>query len=232
LLIVYGAVAGVSVVKLYAGAFFPGLMLAGLYVLYVILMAKIFPKSAPPLSEEERRVPLPSYSETIKQNFSNKALPGFLNAMKGKQNAHVPFNTLLKQLVIVLLPAIVFIASLGLTYKVVTTPEQEVEYGLQEMGSGFGSFDTEELYSGSLAEPEGAGSLSLAEPESAAPLGAESAAADNGAAAEVAVEEEASVVASQPEPTWFWILLAISTVFLVIFYAMFTLARLVVFKML
>src|SRR5690606_15212444 len=188
---------------------------------YVILMAKIFPKSAPPLSEEERRVPLPSYSETIKQNFSNKALPGFLNAMKGKQNAHVPFNTLLKQLVIVLLPAIVFIASLGLTYKMVTTPEQEVEYGLQEMGSGFGSFDTEELYSGSLAEPE-----------AAAPLGAESAAADNGAAAEIAVEEEAAVAASQPAPTWFWILLAISTVFLVIFYAMFTLARLEVFKML
>jgi TRAP-type mannitol/chloroaromatic compound transport system permease large subunit len=32
LLIVYGATAGVSVVQLYAGAFFPGLMLAGLYV--------------------------------------------------------------------------------------------------------------------------------------------------------------------------------------------------------
>ena len=33
LLIVYGATAGVSVVQLYAGAFFPGLMLASLYVL-------------------------------------------------------------------------------------------------------------------------------------------------------------------------------------------------------
>ena len=32
LLIVYGATAGVSVVKLYAGAFFPGIMLAALYV--------------------------------------------------------------------------------------------------------------------------------------------------------------------------------------------------------
>ena len=32
LLIVYGATAGVSVVKLYAGAFLPGIMLAGLYV--------------------------------------------------------------------------------------------------------------------------------------------------------------------------------------------------------
>ena len=32
LLIVYGATAGVSVVQLYAGAFFPGIMLAALYV--------------------------------------------------------------------------------------------------------------------------------------------------------------------------------------------------------
>src|SRR5207253_8942794 len=39
LLIVYGAVAGVSVVQLYAGAFFPGFMLAGLSVGFVILLA-------------------------------------------------------------------------------------------------------------------------------------------------------------------------------------------------
>src|SRR5262249_56200609 len=39
MLILYGATAGVSVVKLYAGAFFPGIMLAGLYMLYTIIMA-------------------------------------------------------------------------------------------------------------------------------------------------------------------------------------------------
>ena len=60
LLIVYGATAGVSVVQLYAGAFFPGLMLAGLYVLYVIVLAKLKPSLAPPLSAEDRRVPLPA----------------------------------------------------------------------------------------------------------------------------------------------------------------------------
>src|SRR6059036_3695094 len=60
MLIVYGATAGVSVVQLYAGAFLPGIMLAGLYIGYVILVAKIKPSYAPPLSEEDRRVPLPS----------------------------------------------------------------------------------------------------------------------------------------------------------------------------
>src|SRR5262245_44696604 len=53
LLIVYGATAGVSVVQLYAGAFFPGIMLAGLYVVYVMVLAKLKPDLAPPLSEEE-----------------------------------------------------------------------------------------------------------------------------------------------------------------------------------
>ena len=52
LLIVYGATAGVSVVKLYAGAFFPGIMLAGLYVGYVIVVAKWKPHLAPPLVRE------------------------------------------------------------------------------------------------------------------------------------------------------------------------------------
>src|SRR5512132_1741025 len=41
LLIVYGATAGVSVVQLYAGAFLPGLMLAGLYIGYIIVLAKL-----------------------------------------------------------------------------------------------------------------------------------------------------------------------------------------------
>src|SRR6058998_3441937 len=57
MLILYGATAGVSVVKLYAGAFFPVIMLAGLYMLYTIIMALLNPKLAPKLPLEERNVP-------------------------------------------------------------------------------------------------------------------------------------------------------------------------------
>ncbi len=57
MLILYGATAGVSVVKLYAGAFFPGIMLAGLYMLYTVLMTLLNPKLAPQLPPEERHVP-------------------------------------------------------------------------------------------------------------------------------------------------------------------------------
>ncbi|OOG28674.1 C4-dicarboxylate ABC transporter [Thioalkalivibrio denitrificans] len=58
MLILYGAMAGVSVVRLYAAALFPGLLLAGLYVLYVVIRALINPKVAPKLPKEERKVPL------------------------------------------------------------------------------------------------------------------------------------------------------------------------------
>jgi tripartite ATP-independent transporter DctM subunit len=57
MLILYGATAGVSVVKLYAGAFFPGIMLAGLYMLFTIIMALLNPALAPRLPLEERNVP-------------------------------------------------------------------------------------------------------------------------------------------------------------------------------
>jgi tripartite ATP-independent transporter DctM subunit len=57
LLIVYSATAGVSVVRMYAAAMLPGLLLAGLYVLYVMARAMINPKLAPKLPEEEADVP-------------------------------------------------------------------------------------------------------------------------------------------------------------------------------
>jgi tripartite ATP-independent transporter DctM subunit len=57
LLIVYGAQAGVSVVKLYAGALLPGFLLAGMYVVYVIVISIINPKLAPPLPKDQANVP-------------------------------------------------------------------------------------------------------------------------------------------------------------------------------
>ena len=51
MIIVYAAVAGQSVVKLYAAAMFPGFFLAFLYLVYVIGWALINPKIAPPLPE-------------------------------------------------------------------------------------------------------------------------------------------------------------------------------------
>ena len=56
LLIVYGAQAGVSVVRLYAGALLPGLLLAGLYIVYLVVMAYFKPSLAPKLPKEQTNV--------------------------------------------------------------------------------------------------------------------------------------------------------------------------------
>lgn len=54
LLILYGFVAGVSVPRLYAGAFLPGFALSSLYFGYIILRAKFRPQDAPNTSKEMR----------------------------------------------------------------------------------------------------------------------------------------------------------------------------------
>ncbi len=55
MLIVYAATAGISVVKLYAGAIFPGFLLAGLYMIYVVGRSILNPKLAPKPSDEDTR---------------------------------------------------------------------------------------------------------------------------------------------------------------------------------
>jgi tripartite ATP-independent transporter DctM subunit len=56
MLIVYGAQAGISVVKLYAAALFPGFLLAGLYIVYAVVLAILKPSYAPPLPKEQGNV--------------------------------------------------------------------------------------------------------------------------------------------------------------------------------
>jgi len=57
MLIVYGAVSGVSVVRLYAGAMTPGFMLAGFYIAYVVLRATLNPSLAPKPPKEQWDIP-------------------------------------------------------------------------------------------------------------------------------------------------------------------------------
>ena len=47
MLIVYGATSSVSIVQLYAGALFPGFLLAGLYLCYIVVRAMLQPRLAP-----------------------------------------------------------------------------------------------------------------------------------------------------------------------------------------
>lgn len=53
MLIVYAASSGVSIVRLYAAALLPGLVLVGLYITYIVVRAILNPKLAPKPSKEE-----------------------------------------------------------------------------------------------------------------------------------------------------------------------------------
>jgi tripartite ATP-independent transporter DctM subunit len=53
MLIVYAAASGVSIVKLYAGALLPGVALAGLYIVYVVIRSTLQPHLAPKPTREE-----------------------------------------------------------------------------------------------------------------------------------------------------------------------------------
>src|SRR5205823_12366927 len=97
LLIVYGAVAGVSVVQLYAGAFLPGFMLAGLYIGYIIVLAKWKPHLMPPLAESERRVALPTFAQRLAKHGSN-VLIGLTRRVTGDSGAGVAKQTAFGQL--------------------------------------------------------------------------------------------------------------------------------------
>ncbi|MDB5589980.1 TRAP transporter large permease subunit [Enterovirga sp.] len=81
MIIVYAAVAGQSVVKLYAAAMFPGFFLAFLYLAYVIGWALLQPKIAPPLPEDQTRVPIPDWMGAVQAAFSRNMLVGLTKAV-------------------------------------------------------------------------------------------------------------------------------------------------------
>ncbi|HNI84989.1 MAG TPA: TRAP transporter large permease subunit, partial [Ottowia sp.] len=150
LLILYGATAGVSVVQLYAGAFFPGVMLAGLYVAYVIIVAKLKPAWAPPLSAEERQVDLPTLTSALPAGTRDYAPLRLLNALKGRRNADVPLAHVLRQLAVVVLPGLLFLLLATSTWQAVTKVPAEQAVELQAIGSeGSGA----ESSDSGLAEP-------------------------------------------------------------------------------
>ncbi|HYU70336.1 MAG TPA: TRAP transporter large permease subunit, partial [Burkholderiales bacterium] len=225
LLIVYGAVAGVSVVQLYAGAFLPGFMLAGLYIGYIIVLAKWKPRLMPPLAESERRVELPSFAQTLASRGKN-ALVGLWRAAIG-DSAGVAKRTVLAQLVVTLVPALFIAALLGATYRATTAPEVEASTaGLIEAGGLIAAPEPEREASTGLIgmqEPEESGiNESPAESSKTAPQA-------GAAAAKTPATAESERL---PVPIWLWITFAVGIAIIVLIYWLWSWERLEVFKML
>ncbi len=80
MLIVYAAVAGQSIVKLYAAAMLPGFFLTGLYLVYILGWAIINPKIAPRLSPDQYRVTVPDYLRRLEGPRGKSVVPGLIAA--------------------------------------------------------------------------------------------------------------------------------------------------------
>ncbi|WP_064573920.1 TRAP transporter large permease [Cupriavidus gilardii] len=237
LLIVYGATAGVSVVQLYAGAFFPGLMLTGLYLLYVIILAKLRPRLAPPLPLAEREVPLPPLQQRLRDTIGTRALPALVTALKGKRNAAIPTGQLMRQFGIAVLPALVVALLMGSIYAGVTAaPPAAVDSTLMELGAQ-SSDDAAGL--DTLAPPpsEDSPAAAAATPSvpatPAAPPTPTAEAPQADAAPSPPGADTANPPATAPQaPNWFWITLAVVCVAMLYFYWRFDFARMEIFKQL
>ena len=238
LLIVYGATAGVSVVQLYAGAFFPGLMLAGLYVGYVIVVAKWKPHLAPPLAASERFVPLPPIATALAPKGRN-AVAGLLGGLK---LPGLSKSSVLGQLFVSLIPAIVIVVLLGMMYKVATAPVVATDTtGLVESGGAVSaSFEEKsaEASSGLQEPPKEAGGLQEPPKEAGGlqePPKEGIAAKSPPASATESKPAEASIAPAAtraPTPIWYWVVFGIGMAGLALTYWLLNWERLEIFKML
>ena len=148
MIIVYAAVAGQSVVKLYAAAMFPGFFLAFLYLVYIVGWAMINPKIAPRLPEEQTRVPVPAWVRQFQSAYSRNMPVALVSALfsptramaiKGEDGKPIGYWTLLKNLCLALVPfALIALTLWAVWWYVVIHQQVTVEAApeaLQQLGS-------------------------------------------------------------------------------------------------
>lgn len=148
MIIVYAAVAGQSVVKLYAAAMFPGFFLAFLYLVYILGWATINPKIAPPLPEDQTKVPVPAWMRSFQTVYSRNMLVGLLSALFSpskatvleSENGRLTYWKLFKNFCAALVPfALTVLTLLLVWWYVVIYPQAsadvEVPVGLEQLGA-------------------------------------------------------------------------------------------------
>jgi TRAP-type mannitol/chloroaromatic compound transport system permease large subunit len=226
LLIVYGATAGVSVVQLYAGAFFPGFMLAFLYIGYIVVLAKWKPNLMPPLAESEQRVPLPPHAQALARRGRHPLATSW-RALIGDAPG-VPKRTVLAQFFVSLLPALAIAAIIVVAFRIATAPEtQESTAGLVEAGGAIAADASQsEQSSGLIGAPE---EQAEEKPQELAPPAA---AAAKAPAAGEKPAVSAAAAKRVPPPAWFYVVLALGIAAILLIYWLWNWERLEVFKML
>jgi len=147
MIIVYAAVAGQSVVKLYAAAMFPGFFLSLLYLVYIIGWAMINPKIAPPLPKEQTQVPVPAWLTKFNQAYPGNIVLALIRALVSPAKAkaiatdkgRVSYWLLVKNFLAALVPLIIIGGTLWLTWWYVVIHQQAAAEaavsGVQQLGN-------------------------------------------------------------------------------------------------
>ena len=133
MIIVYAAVAGQSVVKLYAAAMFPGFFLAFLYLVYIIGWVLINPKIAPKLPPDQLRAPIPPWLAHLSDSYSRRTLPALASALVSPAKAlqavrdgtRMTWMHLLRSFGMALVPVFLALATLGGTWWYIVIHSQE-----------------------------------------------------------------------------------------------------------
>src|SRR5690348_15425536 len=114
MLIVYAAVAGQSIVKLYAAAMLPGFFLTFLYLVYIIGWALINPKIAPKLPPGKYRVPVADWLQRLERGPSRRVFwsllgavlrPSALAGARDLEGKPIDYGVIVKNALALLVPA-------------------------------------------------------------------------------------------------------------------------------
>src|SRR3989449_5026800 len=227
MLIVYAAVAGQSIVKLYAAAMLPGFFLTFLYLVYILGWAIINPKIAPKLAPDQYRVAVPEYLQRL-QGGSRSVVPGLIAAafrpsiVRGaRTESGVPagYGAIAKNLLVLSVPVLLTVGTFGATWWYVTV------------------YNAPEAAATATAKPPAVAAAPTA-PLAAAPTPAEDKPQEVGLAGEATDSDSAAKPDGPPQEVtsfmerttttagkipehfypWFWGLAAVSTLLLLVYF--------------
>jgi TRAP-type mannitol/chloroaromatic compound transport system permease large subunit len=118
MLIVYAAVAGQSIVKLYAAAMLPGFFLTFLYLVYILGWAIINPKIAPKLPPDQYRVKVPEHLQRLESRPGGSVVPGLVKAAlrPAVVGGLASYRLILQSLLVVSVPIILTFGTLAATW--------------------------------------------------------------------------------------------------------------------
>ncbi|MSP87924.1 MAG: TRAP transporter large permease subunit [Alphaproteobacteria bacterium] len=241
MLIVYAAVAGQSIVKLYAAAMVPGFFLTFLYLVYIVGWALIDPKIAPKLPEDQYRLAAPAWLARLESGPGKRVFIGLLAALfnpgcvlgvAGPDGRPVTYGFIVKNVLAALVPTALTVALLLAAWWYVVIhnapnaepPGLELQIQVEEQAP-IAAADADEAES---AEELGTGSNSQIEKQAS---GNEQIQALGSASLQ---RQDSSAIGHVPEDfyAWFWGFAALSGLLLAVYYARMDGEQLEILKML